>query len=221
MRRRPGAAQPDAIGVEGTRAKLWGLIVGVPFAFIGLLIGIKLKLRPVEIVGCMIATGLIAGMVVRYVSMALAGVAGSALLSALQPSGASTPYQHQYSYQESLAAKGDIAGAIESYEALIAEWADDFEARVRVADLYARSAKQPQKAAEHFCAVQRTAGVTPERLIYASNRLVDLYMGPLDDDGRAMIELRKIIDWAPRSAVGEHARLALSNLKKKKLSAGS
>ena len=221
MKRKPGRGQPDAVGVETTRAKLWGVIVGVPFMFIGLLIGFKLRLRPVEIVGCMIATGLIAGMVVRYVSMALAGIAGSAVLSALQPSGASTPYQHQYSYQESLAAKGDIAGAIESYEALIAEWSDDFEARVRVADLYARSAKQPEKAAEHFRAVQRTPDVTPERLIYASNRLVDLYLGPLDDDGHAMIELRKIIDWAPNSAVGQNARLALSNLKKKKLLAES
>lgn len=215
MRRKPGG-QPDAVGVESVRAKAWGVIVGVPFAFIGILMGYKLGLSPLGVAGAAIASGVFAGLAVRFVSLGAAGVAGSAVRHALQPSGASTPYQHQYSYQDALAAKGDFMGAIESFEALLAESPDDFEARVRVADLYARAARQPAKAAEHFRAVQRAPDVTPERLIYASNRLVDLYMGPLDDEGRALVELRKIVDRYPGSAVAHQARAALKTIKERR-----
>lgn len=212
-------AKSDEYKSDLARANSWSFAIGGVFLLIGLLLATQMEVSPAMMFAITLGTGLGAGLFVRFATLFVARAAGSALGHALQPSGASTPYQPQYSYQEALVAKGDITGAIASYEALLAEHPEDFEARSRVADIYARSSKQPNKAAEHFRIVQRAADVTPERLIYASNRLVDLYMGPLDDEGKALVELRKIIDRYPGSAVADQARSALASIKARKLNA--
>jgi tetratricopeptide (TPR) repeat protein len=151
----------------------------------------------------------------RWLTMRISGGTGDAVLHALQPSGASTPYEQQYSYQESLAIKGDIAGAIASYEAILSETPEDYEARIRVAELYARKSEgKPEKAAEYFRMVQRDEQVPPEKHVYVANRLVDLYLGPLNNEGRALVELRRLIEKFPNTAVANQARTALANLKK-------
>jgi hypothetical protein len=49
--------------------------------------------------------------------------------------------------------------------------------------------------------------------VYASSRLADLYDGPLNEPGRALVELRRIIERYPGTAVATHARDALPKLK--------
>ena len=49
--------------------------------------------------------------------------------------------------------------------------------------------------------------------IYSSSRLVDLYDGPLAEPGRAVVELRRIIEQYPGSDMARHARKALPALK--------
>ena len=58
------------------------------------------------------------------------------------------------------------------------------------AEVCAREAKNPTRAAELFREVQRIPGVTVGEDICVSNRLVDLLTGPLADRGKAMGELR-------------------------------
>ena len=48
---------------------------------------------------------------------------------------------------------------------------------------------------------------------YASQKIIDLLLGPLGDRGRAMTELRMLIDRHPASREAEGAREALRNLK--------
>ena len=131
------------------------------------------------------------------------------------PSGASTPYEEQFSYQETLAARGDVAGALESYESVIAERPGAIAPRLRAAELYAARGANPQRAAALFREVRDQGTVSPRDELYASSRLVDLYDGPLNEPGKALVELRRIIDRFPSSPIAAGARAALPRLKER------
>lgn len=148
-----------------------------------------------------------------YLGMRSAAGAAVVAKAVTFPSGAHTPYERQYSFQEAIVARGDIAGALESYEAVIAEQPGVVLPRVRAAELYAQRDRNPARAAELFREVRLSPLATPRDSLYASSRLVDLYDGPLDEPGRALVELRRIIELHPSSREAAHARAALPGLK--------
>lgn len=153
------------------------------------------------------------GYVMYRVPLGFAGSVGAVAKAVTLPSGSSTPYEEQFSYQETMVARGDIAGALESYEAIIGERPGAVAPRQRAAELYARGARDPQRAAELFREIRDLAEATPRDRRYASSRLVDLYDGPLADAGRAVVELRRLIEHWPGSVEANHARDALPRLK--------
>ena len=109
--------------------------------------------------------------------------------------------------------RGDIDGALESFEALIVESPGDVEVRIHTADLYLKSKKKPERAIALFREVQRMPEAPPERYIYAANRIVDIYRDTLKDDGKALVELRKLVERFPASVVASHAREAIALIK--------
>lgn len=127
--------------------------------------------------------------------------------------GTSTPYKEQYSYQQALVMQGRLGDALDSFEAVIADRPEEVDARMRAAELYARDQRNFVRAAELFREVQRIPTVSAGEEVYATNRLVDLLNGPLADSGRALVELRRLIERYPLSAAAEHARAALIKLK--------
>ena len=139
--------------------------------------------------------------------------AGQGFLSFLQPSGSSTPYEKQYSLQDAMAIRGDVAGAIASYEEIIAEDPTDVEARIRAAELHAGKGGNPKRAAECLLEARRVPGITPARDLYISNRLVDLFRGPLKEEGRALVELRRLVQLHPNSRDAQFARDAIAKMK--------
>jgi hypothetical protein len=112
-----------------------------------------------------------------------------------------------------MAARGDIDGALASYEAVIAERPDAVAPRLKAAEHYAKSQRNLKRAAELFREVRDTPSVTSRDAIYASTRLADLYDGPLSDPGRALVELRRLIERYPHSPAAQHARNALPAMK--------
>ena len=126
--------------------------------------------------------------------------AGAVAKSFTLPSGSSTPYEQTFSISGSDGRARDVAGALESYEAIIRRQAAQRGARLRAAgEHYARGNRNPARAAELFRAVRETAGVSTHDALYSSSRLVDLYDGPLGEPGRALVELRRIIETYPQS----------------------
>ena len=152
------------------------------------------------------------GAAVCGVAFFLSAAAG-ATYKHLMVSGSTTPYKEQYSYQQALVMQGRLDDALESFEAVIAEKPESVDARVKAAELYARDKGNFARAAELFREVQRIPTVTTGENIYATNRLVDLLTGPLQNPGRALVELRRLIERYPGSAAAEHARGALAELK--------
>ena len=92
-------------------------------------------------------------------------------------SGTGIPYEEQFSYQESLAARGDVAGALASYEAVIAERPNAVAPRLKAAELYARKGNDPARAAALLREIRSLLAVSPRDTSYASLRLVDLHEG--------------------------------------------
>jgi hypothetical protein len=159
-------------------------------------LGLCLTLPPLTFFGSLwLTTG--AGKAMRYVA----------------EGGASTPYQEQYSQEQALVMQRDYAGALHLFEQRIAAAPRDARIRIAAADLYATHGENPRRAAELYREVQRLPAVGIGQDVYVSNKIADLYLGPLGDPGRALVEFRRLIERYPGSAAANHARLALANLK--------
>jgi hypothetical protein len=163
--------------------------------------------------------GVIAG---GFVGAVLGG-AGSALFVISMSEGAGgmfgafiqpnhSPHERQYSYQDAMVMRGDVDGALASYEEIILKAQDDPQPRIRAADLCAKSQLR-ERAEALFRAVQRLPNVSPKDDIYASNRLVDLYLVWPGHETKGLRELRRLIDTYPETDVADRARAGLANLK--------
>lgn len=127
--------------------------------------------------------------------------------------GSTTPYVEQYSREQAMVMRGDVDGALQSFEAVIRENPDAIDARIKAAELYAKEKGDHRRAAELFREVQRIPTVSSGQDIYAMNRLADLFNGPLGEPGRALVELRRLVERYPNSPAATHARTALKALK--------
>jgi hypothetical protein len=127
--------------------------------------------------------------------------------------GSSTPYQEQFSQEQALVMKRDYAGALELYEQRIATTPGDARVRIAAAELYMTHGANPGRAAELFREVQRGPGLSSGNDVYVSNKLADLYLGPLQEPRRALVEFRRLIERYPGTTAAKHARMALANLK--------
>ena len=203
----------DRDGADATlriKAAGYGAMVG------GLVFTALLILGGARSVGALAAFllfALICGVATSYASARMGDAAGAVFKSFIQPSGTSTPYEQTFSYQEAMIMRGDIGGALASYEAIITEQPGLVSARLRAAEHYIKGNRNPARAAELFRELRDIPGVPTRDAVYSCSRLVDLYYGPLGEPGRAVVELRRIIEQYPGSDSARHARTALPALK--------
>ncbi len=137
--------------------------------------------------------------------------AGRTFSEFIQPSGAGS-YERQYSHEDARVMRGDAEGALASYERIILEAPTDAQPRIRAADLYAKSGLR-ERAELLYRSVQRLPNVASRDDIYASNRLVDLYLAWPGHETKGLRELRRLVDTYPETDVAERARAGLVNLK--------
>ena len=164
---------------------------------------------------------------ITWAGLNAASAAGRLFGRFLLPSGESTPYEHQFSREDAMAARGDLTGAIESLEGAIAgtplHAQTGINVRIRTAEMYmsraASAATRDARSADHqrvvelFRDVQRFEGTSASQDIYVSNRLIDLLLGPLHQPSRALVELRRLVARYPTSSAATHARTAIARLK--------
>ena len=198
---------------ELLRALPAGVIVALIAGFAGTAAAFALGLGAVA-GGLLIALATVAGfvsglLVVRSIAVGTA----EQVARAVMPSGVTTPSRPDYSREDALLMQGDTAAALERFEARIAADPTLADARLRAADVYARQGRDASRAEALFREVQRIPGVSLRDDVYASNRLVDLYDGPLQNTGRALVELRRLIERYPGTRAAEEARKGLTTLK--------
>lgn len=102
-----------------------------------------------------------------------------------------------HSHAEALAAKGNLADASAAFDALRAEHGERVASLRAEADLQMAPGGDPDRARELLVRIRKAPDVTRSDELYATHRLVDLYLGALADDGRAMVELRRLADRFP------------------------
>ena len=192
----------------------WGIAIGCLTGVLGALTALGTGTGMRGLLLRAVVGALAGGGAAFLLARAVPAGAGAAVLATVQPSGASCPAQPNYSYQESLAARGDIDAALASFEEVIAASPADPRPRLRAVDLYLRTNRSAERAAVLCREVHRLAGASDEERLYATQRLIDLYLGPLNAPGRALSELRRLADTYPDSRAGAHALLAIANIKR-------
>ena len=166
-----------------------------------------------------IPVGIVAGAAAGSLGLFVANSVGGAWKQ-LMADGSRTPYVEQYSQQQALVMQGRLDEALDSFESVIKEKPDTVEARIRAAELYTREKKNHHRAMELLRDAQRLPTIAVGQDVYVSHRLVDLFTGPLNEPGRALVELRRLIERHPGSAAAEQARKALAELKARYVASG-
>ena len=117
-----------------------------------------------------------------------------------------------YSAIETLVVRGDLATAAEAYRERAQRPGERVEATLRRAALLGGPLHQPETALVELEGLRR-GGLSPAEDLRVGVALVDLYERRLGDPGRAMAELRRLIDLHPGHASVRRLRRALADLK--------
>jgi hypothetical protein len=120
-----------------------------------------------------------------------------------------------YSAIETLVARGHLEAAAEAYAERARDPRDRVNATLRRAALLAGPMRQPETAVVELEGLQRQA-LTPRDDLRVGLALVDLYDRRLGDPGRAMVELRRLIDRHPEDPGVRRLREWLAGLKAEK-----
>lgn len=184
---------------------MWGILLGVP-------LGWFLKLRGPWLVLFVLLSAWAIGTALKRMSTTIVEGTANAFLRLVWPSGDSTPYEKTYSSEQAMAARGDYEGALVSYGAAMRLNPTDPNPRFQAAEMLYRG-PAPEKAAEFFAEGRRLSGDNRAGELYATQRLIDLYLGPLRNDVRALVELRRLSDRFPGTREAEAARELLDKLK--------
>lgn len=204
----------DKLGPEAAdlfRIGSWMIIPVIAGASVAGALAIRAGFPPWSVVSAVVVGAVLGGAGVALVVLSISQGAGNAFESFIQPSGSGT-FERQYSYEDSLVMRGDVTGALASYDRIIAESPDEPQPRLRAAEVCLKS-KQNEKAESLFRGVQRMPKLVPKDDVYASNRLVDLYLAWPGNEAKGLRELRRLMDRYPNTDVATRAREGLASLK--------
>ena len=180
---------------------LFGTVVAVALALSGI------APRAILLVGAFWAIyGLISGFTSGVLEPVIEGLAEALQSVGLIRAGGG------YSAIETLVARGHLAEAAEAYRERAQRPADRVEATVRRAALLAGSLGQPETALVELQAL-REHRLTGDADLRVGVALVDIYERRLADPGRAMVELRRLIDLYPDRRATLRLRRELAILK--------
>jgi len=138
---------------------------------------------------------------------------GASRIGALTlPSGAATPSVNQHSNIEALIARGRLAEAADAYRAVIAADPKDVVACERLGQLALRELKDPQLA---LFAAREGEKRAPEARRQAGFALLaaNIYRDDIKDYGRAVVELRRILERYPDVPNAARLRAEIEELK--------
>lgn len=114
-----------------------------------------------------------------------------------------------FSHAEAMAVRGNVEAASKAFDQVRAEHGEKASLLRAEADMQLRGDGNPERARELLMRLRKASDATRADELYATHRLVDLYLGPLADEARAMAELRRIAERFPgtRDAEGAQAEL--------------
>jgi hypothetical protein len=192
-----------------------GIPQGIFGGIIGLLFTATLQGRG-DIPGGWLFTllgGLVLGGIAWAINYALLSGGGKVATGIHMPSGDTTAYTPTFSHIGAMEIRGDLDGAAEAWELACHEHATNAMVWVKAADFHLRLRKDAAAALVHYRTARDLPGANRELVRYAQTKIVDLYLGPLADEGRALVELRRFIHRFPEGREAEGARAAIARIK--------
>jgi hypothetical protein len=118
-----------------------------------------------------------------------------------------------YSAIETLVARGHLQAAADAYAERARNKSERVDATLRRAALLAGPLNQPETAAIELDNLRNAYRLKPRDDFRVGLALVELYESDLEDPGRAMVELRRLIDRYPTAQGARRLRVALAGLK--------
>jgi tetratricopeptide (TPR) repeat protein len=144
-----------------------------------------------------------AGVAVYYMTLASGRGMGRVFQQIYHPSGRTTPEKREYSYAQSLEARGAYREAIHAYENAVLQFGQDPEPYIRIARIYRDQLKAFHEAAQWLRRARSDADIDAGRELVVTQELVELYRDKLDAPNRAIPELARIVE-----RFGEHPAAA-------------
>jgi tetratricopeptide (TPR) repeat protein len=139
--------------------------------------------------------------------------AGAAAGKIYHPSGRSTPVKHEYSFPESLAARGRYEEAVTAYEVAVSEFPEDPEPYIRIARLNRDKLSEYEDAVFWFKRARNDSEIPSGQELLVTQELIEIYRDKLGTPTRAIPELARILDRFPEDQVAGWARGELARLK--------
>lgn len=202
----------DDLDERGLPARITGWVYGIALGLLfGWPFGVLMGVGGFALVAIVVAAMFVAGYTIMRVMTVVPEGMANAFVSLIWPSGRSTPYAPNYSAAQALAIRGDVEGALTAYRLAMTLNPLDPEPRIQAAEMFFRS-DTPGRAVPLFLEARRLA---PGRELYVTQRLIDLYLGPLRSDVRAMVELKHLMDLFPGTREAEAAHKLYEELKRK------
>lgn len=163
--------------------------------------------------------GLLAGLVAAgsvYAGTMLVTQGGARMIGTIHnPQGRVAPERRDYSFAQSLAARGDFAGAVREYERAVIEFPQDPEPYIRIARLKRRELQQPEDAVNWFKRARTDAEVSLGQELLVTRELIELYRGDLNTPERAIPELARLIDRFPDDPAVDVSKRELAELRER------
>jgi hypothetical protein len=197
-----------------TDGTMHGAITGVLGLFFTILLQAKGHLPGGVLIT--LAGGVVSYLIGRAIARAAFGAGTQMVTSVYSPSGDTTRYTPTFSHIEALEVRGDLDGAAAAWDAAVAEHPDSVLTLVRAADFHLRLRQDPAAALQRYLRARELGAGASDTRRYVQQKIVDLYLGPLADEGRAMVELRRLIDAFPGTREAEGARATLADLKSRR-----
>jgi hypothetical protein len=117
------------------------------------------------------------------------------------------------SQAEFLFRRGDVDESMKTFDELRARYGDTVELLRFEADLHLGRGGDPARARDLLVRLRQAKTCTSADELYATQRLIDLYFGVLHDEGRALVEMRRLADRFPGTRDAEGARAELERRK--------
>ena len=195
-----------------------GMVQGIISAAAGFLFTIALQGRGdipssgfVTVLGVVFFYGLGA-----VIALLLGKVSGNAASSLYTPSGDSTAYTPTFSHIDTLVIRGNLDGASDAWDVAMSEHPASPGVMVKAADFHLRERKDATRALALYLRARQLKSGGEDLRRYVQQKIVDLHLGPLNDEGRALVELRRLVEAFPASREADGAREALAAIKAKR-----
>ncbi len=161
-----------------------------------------------------IIVGFLLGVLIAFVVITLAGEGAASLAGMiLHPSGEATPGRPEYSYPQSLAARGHYEEAIAAYELCCAEHPQDPEPYLRIARLHRDELDMYDEALRWFKRARSEPALEPGQEILITREIVELYASRIGEPQQAIPELARLVDRFPDDPVSGWAKQEIARLR--------